>query len=598
MSESMRGLKRSHMCAEVTEKLLGSEVTVMGWVNKRRDIGKLIFIALRDRTGLVQIFVDTEKVSEEIFKKAEEIRGEYVLAVKGTVMARAEDQINPNMETGKIEILASEIRVLSEAEVPPFQVLDKGVNTEMRLKYRYLDLRRPELQKTFILRHKAAQTVRRFLSDNGFLEIETPVMTKSTPEGARDYLVPSRIYPGNFYALPQSPQVFKQLLMVSGFDRYFQIVRCFRDEDLRADRQPEFTQIDIEMSFVDQEDVISVNERLIQALFKETVGYDIKLPIPRITYKEAMERFGVDKPDLRYGMEINNITDIVNGSEFAAFQGAIDSGGSVRGICAKGCAAYSRKQIDALGETAKLFKAKGLMWIAISESGEYKTTLSKFFGDDRLQEICDRFGAKSGDLVLITADADNEIVLTALGNIRTEVAAKQNLYKEGYEFVWVTEFPLLEWSEEDGRFYAKHHPFTSPMDEDIELFKSNPKEMRAKAYDLVINGYEAGGGSIRIYQKEVQEMMFNTLGISSEDAYRRFSHILNAFKYGAPPHGGIAFGLDRLIMLLANEPDIRDVIAFPKVKDASCLLTDAPSTVDAKQLEELGLAVTRLAEKN
>ncbi|MCL2873475.1 MAG: aspartate--tRNA ligase [Defluviitaleaceae bacterium] len=600
MSENLSGMKRTHYLGDVNESMIGDTVTVMGFINKRRDLGKLIFIAMRDRTGILQVTIDGDKASDELFKKAETVRGEYVIAVKGIVCARNEKDINPNMKTGKVELEVLELRILSEAAVPPFQVADTGVAIDMRLKYRYIDLRRPELQRNLFLRHKASQSVRNFLSDEGFIDVETPMLTKSTPEGARDYLVPSRIHQGKFYALPQSPQIFKQLLMVSGFDRYYQIVKCFRDEDLRADRQPEFTQIDIEMSFVDIEDIIEVNERLMKTLFKDVLNLEIKTPFPRITFNEAMERFGSDKPDMRFGLEIVDISDIVKGSEFNAFENAITSGGSVRGINATGAGNMPRKQIDSLVEHSKTYGANGLAWITITEKGEFKTSLSKFFDDAKLIEIKNAFGAKNGDTIFLCA-AKTDVVLTALGAVRLEFAKRLELVKQDeYNFVWVTEWPLLEWSEEDNRFYAKHHPFTSPMDEDVELLKAGSVEdrikIRAKAYDLVLNGNEIGGGSLRIYNSQIQEKMFEVLGFSKEEAHERFGFMLDAFRYGVPPHGGIAFGFDRLVMLLTGEEAIKDVIAFPKVNDASCPMTDAPNVVDIKQLDELGIAVKETKE--
>lgn len=590
MSESMNGIKRTHMCGEVNEALIGEAVCVTGWVNKKRNLGQLIFIALRDRTGVVQVVLDENTADKECFEKASGLRGEFVIAVKGKVCARTPENINPDMKTGKIEIEATELKILSEAEVPPFQVYDSGVREDLRLKYRYLDLRRPEMQRNLIIRHQAAQSVRKFLNGEGFLEIETPVLTKSTPEGARDYIVPSRVNKGNFYALPQSPQIFKQLLMVSGMDRYYQIVKCFRDEDLRADRQPEFTQIDMELSFVDIEDVIGLNERLMQTIFKDILNIDIETPFQRMTYAEAMERFGSDKPDVRFGMEIKNIS-VHPG--FAMFDDAIAAGGSVRGINAKSCAGFSRKQIDSLVEFAKDYGAKGLAWITCTESGELKTSLSKFFSPEELDEIKTALGGEPGDLLLISAGG-NTTVLEALGALRCEIAERINILNPNkYKFLWVTEFPLLEWSEEDSRFYAKHHPFTSPMEEDISLFGrgKDMERIRAKAYDMVLNGTELGGGSIRIHQQEIQEKMFAALGFTQEEAYERFGFLLEAFKYGAPPHGGIAFGLDRIVMFLAGVNAIRDVIAFPKLKDASCPLSEAPNVVDKKQLDELGISI-------
>lgn len=595
MEELMSGLKRSHMCCELNETNIGQTVTVMGWVQRRRNLGKqLIFIALRDRTGLLQIIVDAN-TSEDIFTKAEPIRTEYVLAVKGIVRARTEKDINPNMKTGKIEIEVTELRILSESETPPFQVEDSIiVKDDLRLKYRYIDLRRPEMQKNILLRHNISHCIRNFLSDEGFLEIETPMLAKSTPEGARDYLVPSRVNQGNFYALPQSPQQFKQLLMVSGMDRYFQIVKCFRDEDLRADRQPEFTQVDMELSFVDENDVMNLNERLLKILFKEILDVDIEIPFRRITYKEAMERYGSDKPDVRFGMELTNLSEVVKDSEFKMFVDALDNGGSVKAINAKGCGNHSRKQIDSLSEYVKTYRAKGLAWIAINDSGEIKTQMTKFFTQEKLDEIIKATNGESGDLILICADK-NDIVFDALGNLRSEISRRENLTNpKDYNFLWVTEFPLLEWSEEENRYYAKHHPFTSPMDEDLELMDTNPMAVRAKAYDVVLNGYELGGGSIRIHRSDIQEKMFKLLGFTEEEAYDRFGFLINAFKYGTPPHGGLAFGLDRIVMLIAGVDNLRDVIAFPKVKDASCPLTNAPNVVDKKQLEELGIIIKEL----
>lgn len=595
MEELMSGLKRSHMCCELNETNIGQTVTVMGWVQRRRNLGKqLIFIALRDRTGLLQIIVDAN-TSEDIFTKAEPIRTEYVLAVKGIVRARTEKDINPNMKTGKIEIEVTELRILSESETPPFQVEDSIiVKDDLRLKYRYIDLRRPEMQKNILLRHNISHCIRNFLSDEGFLEIETPMLAKSTPEGARDYLVPSRVNQGNFYALPQSPQQFKQLLMVSGMDRYFQIVKCFRDEDLRADRQPEFTQVDMELSFVDENDVMNLNERLLKILFKEILDVDIEIPFRRITYKEAMERYGSDKPDVRFGMELTNLSEVVKDSEFKMFVDALDNGGSVKAINAKGCGNHSRKQIDSLSEYVKTYRAKGLAWIAINDSGEIKTQMTKFFTQEKLDEIIKATNGESGDLILICADK-NDIVFDALGNLRSEISRRENLTNpKDYNFLWVTEFPLLEWSEEENRYYAKHHPFTSPMDEDLELMDTNPMAVRAKAYDVVLNGYELGGGSIRIHRSDIQEKMFKLLGFTEEEAYDRFGFLINAFKYGTPPHGGLAFGLDRIVMLIAGVDNLRDVIAFPKVKDASCPLTNAPNIVDKKQLEELGIIIKEL----
>ena len=596
MSELLQGLKRSCYCGEVNESMVGSEVTLMGWVANRRVFSHFSFILLRDRTGIVQVFVDQDKNSEDILEKDKSLGKEYVIAVKGRVCERTPENINDKMKTGKVEIAVEELYILNESDQPPFHVEERvNVSTELRLKYRYLDLRRPNVAQNLIVRHNVCRIVRNFLSDEGFIEIETPMLTKSTPEGARDYLVPSRVHPGNFYALPQSPQLFKQLLMVSGFDRYFQIAKCFRDEDLRADRQPEFTQIDMELSFVEEEDVMEVNERLIKTVFKEIKGLDIETPFMRMPWIEAMERFGSDKPDIRFGMELKNITDIVNGSEFGVFQNAIDAGGSVRGICADGLGSLPRKQIDALVEVAKTYGAKGLAWIVVNEDG-FKTTISKFFDNDKLTEIANKFGAKAGDLILICADKD-KVVFDALGALRLDCAKRLDLLNpDEYKFLWVTEFPMLEFDEEEQRYVAVHHPFTAPMDEDLQYIESDPGRVRAKAYDMVLNGCELGGGSIRIHSRDIQSQMFKLLGFTPEDAQERFGFLLDAFKYGAPPHGGLAFGLDRLIMLLNGAESIRDVIAFPKVKDASCLLTDAPNIVEEKQLEELGIEIKVVSE--
>lgn len=592
MAESMRGLSRTHRCTEVSKANIGETVTVMGWVQKRRNLGSLIFVDLRDRSGLLQIVFDENDIGTDGFDKAGKLRSEFVVAVVGKVEARS-GAVNENMATGEIEIRATELRVLSEAETPPFPIEEESNTKEdLRLKYRYLDLRRPDLQRNLIMRSNVATLTRQFLAEEGFLEIETPMLTKSTPEGARDYLVPSRVHPGNFYALPQSPQLFKQLLMCSGYDRYFQIVKCFRDEDLRADRQPEFTQIDMELSFVDVDDVIAVNERLLQKMFKETIGIDVQLPIRRMTYAEAMDRFGSDKPDLRFGMELKNVSDVVKDCGFAVFTGALEKGGSVRGINADGQGAMPRKKIDALVEFAKGFGAKGLAYLAINEDGTYKSSFAKFMTEEQLDALVTAMQGKPGDLLLFAADED-DIVFDVLGNLRLEIARSLDLLdKNVYNFLWVTEFPLLEYSKEQGRYVAKHHPFTMPMEEDLELLDTEPGKVRAKAYDIVLNGTEIGGGSVRIFQNHIQEKMFEVLGFSKEDAYDRFGFLLNAFKYGVPPHAGLAYGLDRLVMLMAKEDSIRDVIAFPKVKDASCLMTDAPNIVEEKQLEELGIEIS------
>ena len=592
MAEAMKGLHRSHRCTEVSSKNIGETVTVMGWVQKSRNKGGIIFVDLRDRSGILQLIFEESDCGSENFQKAEKLRSEFVIAVVGKVVARS-GAVNENLKTGDIEIRAEQLRILSEAETPPFPIEEESkTKEELRLKYRYLDLRRPDLQRNLILRSKVATITRQFLSEEGFLEIETPVLTKSTPEGARDYLVPSRVYPGNFYALPQSPQLFKQLLMCAGYDRYFQIVKCFRDEDLRADRQPEFTQIDIELSFVDVDDVIAVNERLLHKMFKESIGIDIALPIQRMTYAEAMERFGSDKPDIRFGFELKNVSDLVANCGFSVFTNALANGGSVRAINVVGQAAMPRKKIDALVDFVKDYGAKGLAYLAIEEDGSYKSSFAKFMTEDELNALVKALEAKPGDLLLFAADKD-DVVFASLGALRVEIAKNLGLLdKSEYKFLWVTEFPLLEYSEEEDRFVAKHHPFTMPLDEDLPLLDTDPARVRAKAYDITLNGTEIGGGSVRIYQSDIQEKMFEVLGFSKEAAYERFGFLLNAFKYGVPPHAGLAYGLDRLVMLMTKEDSIRDVIAFPKVKDASCLMTEAPNMVDDKQLKELGIAPT------
>ena len=591
MAEAMRGLKRTHRCTEVSNKNIGETVTVMGWVQKKRNLGSLVFADLRDRSGLLQIVFDTNDIGEEGFEKAGTLRSEFVFAVVGKVEARS-GAVNDNLATGDIEIRATELRILSEAEVPPFHIEENSQTKEdLRLKYRYLDLRRPDLQRNLMVRSKVATLARAFMANEGFLEIETPMLTKSTPEGARDYLVPSRVHPGTFYALPQSPQLFKQLLMCSGYDRYFQIARCFRDEDLRADRQPEFTQMDMELSFVDVDDVIDVNERLLAHLFKEVLDVDVKLPIQRMTWQEAMDRFGSDKPDLRFGMELKDISEVVKNCGFSVFTSALENGGSVRGINANGQGHMPRKKIDALVDFAKGYGAKGLAYIAINEDGTYKSSFAKFMTDEEMNAIVDKMEGKPGDLLLFAADK-NKIVYEVLGALRLEIANNLGILdKNEYRFVWITEFPLLEWSDEQNRYVAMHHPFTMPMDEDLDKLDTDPGAVRAKAYDIVLNGTEIGGGSVRIYQNEVQEKMFEVLGFTKEAAYDRFGFLLNAFKYGVPPHAGLAYGLDRLVMLMVKADSIREVIAFPKVKDASCLMTNAPDVVDDKQLEELYLNV-------
>ena len=593
MAESMQGLHRSHRCTEVNNTMIGNTVTVMGWVQKSRNKGGIIFVDLRDRSGILQVIFEEANCGEESFAKAEKLRSEFVVAITGEVAKRG-GAVNENLATGDIEVIAKDIRILAEADTPPFPIEENSKTKEdLRLKYRYLDLRRPDLQKNIMMRSKVTTLVRSFMADEGFIEIETPTLCKSTPEGARDYLVPSRIHPGEFYALPQSPQIYKQLLMCSGYDRYFQIARCYRDEDLRADRQPEFTQIDMELSFVDVDDVIDVNERLLAKLFKEVIGVDVQLPIQRMTYKEAMERFGSDKPDLRFGMELCDVTDVVKDCEFVVFKNAIEAGGSVRGINAEGQGAMPRKKIDALVDFAKGYGAKGLAYIAIHEDGTMKSSFAKFMKDEEMQALVEKMNGKPGDLLLFAADK-SKLVYDVLGALRLEIADQLGLLKKDeYRFVWITEFPLLEWSEELGRYQAMHHPFTMPMEEDLQYIESDLGRGRAKAYDIVLNGTEIGGGSVRIHQDDIQEMMFKALGFTMERAYDQFGFLLNAFKYGVPPHAGLAYGLDRLVMLMAQEDSIRDVIAFPKVKDASCLMSEAPNTVDAKQLEELGIAIAK-----
>jgi aspartyl-tRNA synthetase len=573
--------------------MIGNAVTVMGWVQKSRNKGGIIFVDLRDRSGILQVIFEEANCGAESFAKAEKLRSEFVVAITGEVAKRG-GAVNENLATGDIEVIAKDIRILAEADTPPFPIEENSKTKEdLRLKYRYLDLRRPDLQKNIMMRSKVTTLVRSFMADEGFIEIETPTLCKSTPEGARDYLVPSRVHPGEFYALPQSPQIYKQLLMCSGYDRYFQIARCYRDEDLRADRQPEFTQIDMELSFVDVDDVIDVNERLLAKLFKEVIGVDVQLPIQRMTYKEAMERFGSDKPDLRFGMELCDVTDVVKDCEFVVFKNAIEAGGSVRGINAEGQGAMPRKKIDALVDFAKGYGAKGLAYIAIHEDGTMKSSFAKFMKDEEMQALVEKMNGKPGDLLLFAADK-SKLVYDVLGALRLEIADQLGLLKKDeYRFVWITEFPLLEWSEELGRYQAMHHPFTMPMEEDLQYIESDPGRVRAKAYDIVLNGTEIGGGSVRIHQDDIQEMMFKALGFTMERAYDQFGFLLNAFKYGVPPHAGLAYGLDRLVMLMAQEDSIRDVIAFPKVKDASCLMSEAPNTVDAKQLEELGISIVK-----
>ena len=597
MAESMRGLHRSHRCTEVSNQNIGETVTVMGWVQKRRNLGSLIFIDLRDRSGILQLVFNEETVGAEGYQKAESLRSEYVIAVTGTVQKRSA-AVNENLKTGDIEVIANDIRILSESETPPFQIEENSqTKDEVRLKYRYLDLRRPDIQKNLMLRSKVAYLMREFMRKEGFLEIETPMLCKSTPEGARDYLVPSRVHPGHFYALPQSPQLYKQLLMCSGYDRYFQIARCFRDEDLRADRQPEFTQADMELSFVDVEDVLDVNERLLQYIFKEAIGVEVKLPLQRMPWQEAMDRFGSDKPDTRFGMELVDVSKTVAGCGFSVFTGALENGGSVRGINAKGQAGMPRKKIDKLVEFAKGYGAKGLAYLAVNEDGTYKSSFAKFMTEEELSALVGAMEGQPGDLLLLAADK-NKIVWNVLGALRLELAKELDLLDPNqYNFLWVTEFPLLEWSDEENRFMAMHHPFTMPMEEDWDKIDSDPGCVRAKAYDIVLNGTELGGGSVRIHQDDIQEKMFEVLGFTKERAHEQFGFLLDAFKYGVPPHAGLAYGLDRLVMHMVHADSIRDVIAFPKVKDASCLMTQAPGIVDDKQLEELGLEIETVSEE-
>ncbi len=594
MAESMRGLHRSHRCTEVSNQNIGETVTVMGWVQKRRNLGSLIFIDLRDRSGILQLVFNEEAVGKEGYEKAERLRSEFVIAVTGNVMKRSA-AVNESLKTGDIEVVATDLRILSESETPPFQIEENSqTKDEIRLKYRYLDLRRPDLQRNMALRSQVAYLMREFMRKEEFIEIETPMLCKSTPEGARDYLVPSRIHAGHFYALPQSPQLYKQLLMCSGYDRYFQITKCFRDEDLRAERQPEFTQADMELSFVDVEDVLDVNERLLQYVFKEAIGVEISLPLPRMPWQEAMDRYGSDKPDTRFGMELCDVSEIVKDCGFSVFTGALENGGSVRGINVKGQAGMPRKKIDKLVEFAKGCGAKGLAWLAVNEDGTYKSSFAKFMMEEALGALTEKMEGKPGDLLLFAADK-NKIVWNVLGALRLEMAKELELLDPNqYHFLWVTEFPLLEWSDEENRFMAMHHPFTMPMEEDWDKIDSDPGAVRAKAYDIVLNGTELGGGSVRIHQNDIQEKMFEVLGFTKESAYEKFGFLLEAFRYGVPPHAGLAYGLDRLIMHMVHSDSIRDVIAFPKVKDASCLMTQAPGIVEEKQLEELYIRTTEV----
>ena len=592
--DTIKGLKRTYMCGQLREEHIGETVTLMGWVAKARNMGGLVFVDIRDRSGISQIVFEPD--NEELQKKAGELHMEYVIAATGTVRRRS--NINGNIPTGKVEIEAKELRVLNTSEVPPFVITDDvKASEELRLKYRFLDLRRPALVKTLEMRHKITQIARRYYDENGFLEIETPILTKSTPEGARDYLVPSRIYPGNFFALPQSPQQYKQLLMLAGMDRYFQIAKCFRDEDLRADRQPEFTQLDLEMSFVDEDDVMTLNEGFLKTVFKEALDFDVQLPLPRITWREAMDRFGSDKPDTRFGLELINMTDLFRDSSFKAFSDAVQAGGSVRAINAKGLSdKLTRKTLDSLVEFVKTYRAKGMAWLIIDEN-ELRGSIAKFFTPDELNAIKERAKAEPGDVILFVADKDS-VVYAALGALRCELASRFDLIEEGkFNLLWVTDFPLLEYSEEENRYVAMHHPFTMPKDEDIDMLESNPGAVRAKAYDIVLNGVELGGGSIRISNSDLQQRMFEALGFTDEQAWARFGYLLNAFRYGTPPHGGMAYGLDRMVMLMAGKESIRDVIAFPKVKDSGELMVQSPDKVDEKQLRELGLAITKQVDK-
>ena len=592
MGESLNGLKRTIMCGEVRESNISEKITVMGWVQRKRNLGSLVFVDLRDRTGLLQV-VFGEEINKEAFEKADLVKSEYCIAVTGEVIRR--ESPNNNLPTGMVELKGESIKILSESETPPIYIKENlDASENIRLKYRYLDLRRPDMQKVLMIRHKASKVVRDYLDENGFLEMETPMLTKSTPEGARDYLVPSRNYPGMFYALPQSPQIFKQLLMVSGYDKYFQIVKCFRDEDLRANRQPEFTQIDMEMSFVEMEDIIALNEGLLKRVFKEVIGEDVQLPIKRMPYAEAMNKYGSDKPDLRFGMEIQDITETVRGTDFAVFKGAIENGGSVRAIVAKNCADMGRKKIDKLGEFVKTYKAKGLAWIAYKE-GEIKSPIAKFFSEEDMAKLLSAAGAEVGDLVLIVADVDS-VVLQSLGALRLELAKELGILEgnKEFNFVWITEFPMFEYDEEEKRFVALHHPFTAPMDEDLALLETDPGRARAKAYDIVLNGEELGGGSIRIHDTNLQQRIFNLLGFTDESAWERFGFLLEAFKYGPPPHGGLAYGLDRMVMFLAGTDNIKDVITFPKNQNAYCPMSEAPNVVDKKQLNDLGIEISKV----
>ena len=591
MAESMQGLKRTHRCGELSAVNVGETVTIMGWVQKNRNKGGLVFTDVRDRSGIIQVVCEEGTTESALIEKAASLRSEYVVAIVGKV-ARRSGAVNDKIATGEIEVIPSELRILSEALTPPFPIEENSkTKEEIRLKYRYLDLRRPDLQKNLKMKSQVMTLTRQYFAEEGFLEVETPMLGKTTPEGARDYLVPSRVHPGSFYGLPQSPQLYKQLLMCSGVDRYIQIARCFRDEDLRADRQPEFTQIDMELSFVDVDDVIDVNERYLKKLFKEVLDVDVQLPIQRMTWQEAMDRFGSDKPDLRFGMELTDVSEVVKDCGFGVFTAALENGGSVRGINAKGQGGMPRKKIDKLTAFVKDYGAKGLAYVAIQEDGTVKSSFAKFMTEEQMQALIAAMNGEAGDLLLFAADK-NKVVWDSLGALRVELAKQFELLdKNEYRFVWITEFPLLEWSEEQNRFVAMHHPFTMPMEEDLQYIESDPGRVRAKAYDIVLNGNEIGGGSVRIFQDDIQEKMFHALGFTDEQAYSQFGFLLDAFKYGVPPHAGLAYGLDRLVMLMAKQDSIRDVIAFPKIKDASCLMTEAPTPADTRQLEELGLEV-------
>lgn len=597
MAESMKGLHRTHRCGELSAASVGEKVTIMGWVQKNRNKGGLVFVDVRDRSGIIQVVFEEGKADAGLIEKAASLRSEYVVAIVGTVEKRS-GAVNKNISTGEIEIIPEQLRILSESETPPFPIEENCKTKEdVRLKYRYLDLRRPDLQRNLMMRSKIATLTRQFLADEGFLEIETPILGKTTPEGARDYLVPSRIHPGSFYGLPQSPQLYKQLLMCSGYDRYFQLAKCFRDEDLRADRQPEFTQVDMELSFVDVDDVIAVNEKLLKYICKEAIGLEVELPIQRMTWQEAMDRFGSDKPDTRFGMELTDVSSVVAGCGFGVFTSALENGGSVRGINAKGQAEMPRKKIDALVDFAKGYGARGLAYLCVLPDGSYKSSFAKFMTEDQLKALVEAMSGEPGDLLLFAADK-NTVVWNVLGGLRLELAKQMNLIDNSkFNFLWITEFPLFEWSEEENRYMAMHHPFTMPMEEDLHMLETDPGKVRAKAYDIVLNGTELGGGSVRISDDGIQERMFEALGFTKESAYERFGFLLDAFKYGVPPHAGLAYGLDRLVMLLTGADSIREVIAFPKVKDASCLMTDAPNVVDLKQLDELGISINPTEEK-